>query len=278
VSYRVEPRTTVTGAAEYSTTNSPVELNADTGLIFSRAKAERLVAHGAVTRRLTPTTASTADYVFTEYSVAGALSILTHAATLGVNRRVSLRDTVTADYQLHQYVFGSFAQTSHGLRIGWSRTVTESSTFEIAGGPRLTGGAASPELSASMHRRFESGDLSLAYARTQTTSIGLARTVETQRVSATGSWKPRPTLRTEVSGAFYRSTEGALLADVQRLSLAVTRRMTRTAALEAMASVYVQRNTLGALRDGMIAPVFATGTIPQQVVMIRCVVDRTRAW
>jgi hypothetical protein len=277
--YRVQPRTTVTGGAEYWTTNSPSELNAETGLIWSRARADRIAAHSSIAHRLGPLTTSTIDYAVTEYRVVGALSILTHVASVGVNRRVSPRDTITADYQLTHYDFGAFSPSSHALRIGWTRSVSESASIAIDGGPRVTSGAAAPDVSASVRQRFGSGDLSLAYARAQTTAIGLARTADTQRVTATGTWKPRPTLRAEISSAFFRSTEGTLRADVQRVSIDVARRMTRALSLQALASVYVQRNTtIGAGRDAVFAPAFGNGTIPQQVVMITFVVDRAAAW
>jgi hypothetical protein len=54
VSYRPTPRVAVAADAEYSTTHTPSELNAETGLIWSRAEAERVTAHSSITRHLDP--------------------------------------------------------------------------------------------------------------------------------------------------------------------------------------------------------------------------------
>src|SRR6185295_17595863 len=102
-SYRPAPRVALAADALYSTTHTPSELNVATGLILSRAKAERLTAHSSITRDLDPATAGTIDYLFTQDGVADGLAILTHAATIGGTRRLSSRGTVSADYRLRQY-------------------------------------------------------------------------------------------------------------------------------------------------------------------------------
>src|SRR4029077_18689565 len=56
------PRVALAADAEYSTTHAPSELNAETGLILSRAKADRVAAHAAITRHLDRATTATMDY------------------------------------------------------------------------------------------------------------------------------------------------------------------------------------------------------------------------
>jgi hypothetical protein len=266
-SYRPAPRVALAADVEYSTTHAPSELNAETGLILSRAKAERVAMHSSITRHLNPATTGSIDYLLTQDSVAGGIAILTHAATIGASRRVSSRDRVSAGYRLHQYSFGTSSPTAHELRLGWTRGITERSTISIDGGPRVTDGSLAPELSASIRYQFSPGDLSLAYARTQTTAIGLGL-ADTQRVSATATWSPRRSLRMQISPAFFHSAHGGLQADVYRLSVDVARRIAQGLSLDAVVNTDVQH--------GRFSAELANETIPHQNVMIRLVVEPAR--
>jgi polysaccharide export outer membrane protein len=267
-SYRANAPLSVTGDADYSTTHSPSELNAETGLILARARAERVAAHSLITRHLAPATAGTIDYLVTQDRIEGGVAILTHAATVGATRHLSSRGTLSADYQLHQYFFGTSSPTSHGLRFGWTRGITERSTVSIDGGPRVTDGSLTPDLSASIRYQFSLGDLSLDYARTQTTAIGVG-IADTQRVGATATWRPRRSLRMQISPAFFHTVHDGLQADVYRLSVDVARQIAPGLSLAAVGNVYVQ--------SGRFSAQLANETIPHQDVMIRLVVEPARS-
>jgi polysaccharide export outer membrane protein len=268
-SYRANSPLAVTGDAQYSTTHTPSELNAATGLILSRARADRIGGHSSITRHLGPATAGTIDYLFAQDQIEGGNAILTQVATIGAKHRLSSRGTVSADYQLHQYSFGTSSPTSHELRVGWTREITERSTISIDGGPLLTEGSLTPELSASIRYQFRPGDLSLAYARTQTTAIGLAGIAETERVSATATWSPQRSLRLQISPAFFHSVQREVQADGYRLSVDVARQIAPGLSLAAVVNTYVQRASFSAQ--------LANETIPHHDVMIRLVAEPGRS-
>jgi polysaccharide export outer membrane protein len=268
LSYRADSPLAVAVGAEYSTTHNPSELNLDTGLILSRAKAGRVAAHSSITRRLAPAVSGTVNYLVTQDRIEGGIATLTQAAAIGANRRLSSRGTVSAGYRLYQYSFGTSSPTSHELRLGWTRGITERSTISVDGGPRLADGSFTPELSASVRYQFRPGDLSLAYARTRTTAIGLAGTAETESVTGTATWVPRRSLRLQISPAFFRSTQGPLQADVYRLSVDVARQIARGLSLDVAVNSYRQHGTFS-------APL-ANATIPQTTVMISLVVEPPR--
>src|SRR5207244_2417811 len=113
------------------------------------------------------------------------------------------------------------------------------------------------------------GDVSLAYAHTQTTAIGLAGTADTQRISATATWSPERSLSLQVSPAYFHTAHGGLQADVYRLSFDVARRMARGLSLDAVVNAYAQH--------GKFSPELANETIPHQDVMIRLVLEPTRS-
>ena len=268
-SYRASSLVALAGDAEYSTTHTPGELNANTGLILSRARAQRVGAHSSITRHLGPATAGTIDYLLTQDRIEGGTASLTQAATFSADRQLSSRGTVSADYRLQQYSLGTSSPTSHALRLGWTRGITERSTFSIDGGPRMTDGSLAPELSASIRYQFRPGDLSLAYARTQTTAIGLAGLAETQSVSATATWRLRRSLRMQISPAFFHSEQSGSQADVYHLSVDVTRQIAPGLSLAGVMNTYVQHGTFSAQ--------LPSGTIPHQDVMIRLMVEPARS-
>jgi hypothetical protein len=180
-----------------------------------------------------------------------------------------LGDTLTADYQLDQYTFGTSSPAAHGVRLGWTRALTRRSTFSVAGGPRVTDGSPAAELSASVRYQFKPGAVSLDYARTQTTVLGLTGTAETQRIGATALWTPRRSLRLQVAPAFFHSVHGALQADVYRVSVDVSRRIVPGVSIAAVMNTYVQH--------GNLYPGLPGATIPHNDIAVRLVVEPARA-
>jgi hypothetical protein len=264
LAYHATPRLTLAGDAEYAMSHTPSELNAETGLILSRAKADRSAAHASVTRQVDPATTATVDYQFTQYGVAGGIGSLMHVATIGGARRVSPRDTISVDYRLHQYAVGTSSPTSHELRVGWARAITERATVSIDGGPRVTtGDRPGPELSASIGYPLQAGSLSL------TTALGLTGVVDLETISATAAWRPRRTLRMQIAPAVFRSTQFEMSATVCRLSVDVARQMTQALSIDAVVNADLQRGTL--------SPALANQTIPRQSVMIRLVAEPARS-
>src|SRR6267378_2235475 len=83
---------------EYLSTLTPGELNLTTGLAAGRLRARRLAVGPAVNWRVGPATVGSASYTQTMDDLAGAVTAQTRAAALGLERRLSQRDTVTLGY------------------------------------------------------------------------------------------------------------------------------------------------------------------------------------
>ena len=133
-------------------------------------------------------------YAFTEDRLAGAAPIAAHAATMTGERQVSRRDSARVDYIFRAFDFGSEGSTrSHTVTVGWTRGLTRRASLTAGGGPRVGDGTLTPELSASVSYRLEAADLSIGYARTQTTLIGLAGAADTHSVVGEPRVRPAPT-------------------------------------------------------------------------------------
>jgi len=263
LTYRPRQRLALAADAELLKTQTPGELNVETNLTLARASAQRVAAHTSITRRLDMVTSGTIDYKFSETRVAGGLDIRSHAATIGVDHHRSSRDAVSVNYRLHQFSFETVATTSHALGVGWIHGITQRASLSVDGGPRVTNGSLASDVSASVHYQFKPGDVSLAYARTQTTVIGLEGVADTQSLALTAAWKPRPSLQMRLSPAVYRSAHAPLQADVYQLTINVERRIASELSLDIMVNTNLQH--------GSFYTALANATIPRQNVMIRLV-------
>lgn len=211
---------TVSADASYTETQRPGELNLETGVALERAQAERLSLGPAVVYRFDSLTLGTAAYIFTRDTLAGGLGTDTHTATLGFNRRIAPQDTAGVGYTFRRFVFGDTdAATSHVFTVSGTHVFTTRTIASFMGGPRFSDGSIDPEVSASIRHTLKRGELSLGYARSQTTVIGQAGAVDTRTYGAAVAYALRPSLELRAVPSFLSSTRGALRADVYRMSL-----------------------------------------------------------
>jgi hypothetical protein len=263
VTYRLTPQTAIAADAELLRTQTPAELNALTNVTLARARARRVMAHSSIAHHFNMVTAGSIDYVFTADHIAGAHDIRSHAVTIDADRHWSPRDVVSVNYRLSQFQFGTSSSTSHALSLAWTRAITPLASVSLGGGPRATDGSLAPNLSASIRYRLQRGEWSLAYARTQTTVIGLADVADAQSLAATAAWHPRPSLRLRLSPAAFRTARPAVHAGVYQLTAGIERRIARDLWLEVALSAFVQH--------GNLYTAVANETIPRQNVVIRLV-------
>jgi hypothetical protein len=266
VELRPTRRLKVTADGELSRTQTPGDLNVLTGLAFHRAPAERIAAHSSVTRQLHRLTTATIDYTYTGDRLIGAVEIHTHAAAVGADHQLSSRDIVRVKSSVHQFAFAHDAETltatSVAMTLGWTRALARETDISFDAGPRATNGAIAPELSGVIRRRFDSGSMSFAYARTQATIVGLAGTADTQSATATAAWSWRA-LQVAVSPAFVRSRTASAHADVYRLTLDASHPIGR--------NLSVAFGGTASIQNGDLYARFAGETIEQQNIMIKII-------
>jgi hypothetical protein len=268
IGYRPRPRVSVAGGAEYLTTRTPRELNIATGLTFTRARADRVLTHGSLTRQLDPVTSGTIEYTFTRDRLGRAFDAYTHAASLGASRRLSSRTTVTGRYRTHGFAFtGAVAARSvvmsHSLTTGVTRAMTRSLRVSIDAGPRVTADVVRAEVSASIDWNGERADLSLAYGRTQSTAIGLIGPADIQSLHATLARTLGRSLEVRLGPSVFRSALAGRRADVYVLGAGVTQRFSNAFALDLAFD--------GAVQYGTLLAGAAAETIPRHALMMRFV-------
>lgn len=251
VEYQRGRRLTIAAETSYSTTETPGELNVLSDVTLTRGRAQRLAVSPALTYELSALTKSTAQYAFTQDRLAGGVPIAAQSASFNGEHQVSRRDVARVEYVFRQFDFGVDAITrSHVMTLGWVRNLTRRASLSLGGGPRAGDGTVSPELSASVNYRAPDAELSLAYARTQTTLIGLVGAADTDSVSATAIYGRPTSLRMRVAPGVMQTTRAGLDARVYRLGVGASHPIGRALTIEASYDVTRQRGDLYAARTG----------------------------
>jgi len=236
--YRSRPRIVWNANVQFWKTQTPGELNEATGVALTRATAVRLLGHASVLRHASPSTSQTLDYTQTRDQLAGRTAATTHDAVAGVEHRYSARNTVRVDYHFREFLFGPAgaevvsSAASQVLLLGATYMMSPRTTLSLDAGPRLSSGSVDADVLASLSYRGESSTFSLAYTRTETTVIGLARVAQTQSVTSTLSWPLWSSIRLRVTPGLFQSVIGGSRVNASVLSLALTRPVARDLALD----------------------------------------------
>lgn len=237
--------------AAFARTRTPGELSAGTGLTLARAPAEHLEVHPAIIRQVNPVTEATIDYTWTDERLVGGIATRIHRAGIGIDRHVSRRDVVDVNYGIRMLLFEPDRRlTSNVVTIGWSRQITRDASVELRGGPALADGTQAPEVLASMRYHPGPADLSISYARTQTTLVGFAGILDTQSVTASAGYMLRRHLQIRIVPGVFRTTGDARRADAGRLAFEAERPMTRLLSWRATYEAMFQRGNLTAAAIG----------------------------
>ncbi|MBI4011598.1 MAG: hypothetical protein HY359_04760 [Candidatus Rokubacteria bacterium] len=216
---------------EYADTHAAGEFNVATGLEPGRVRAERLSVGPSLAYRFDPLTTGTATYRFTRDRAEGVVTE-SHVADIGLDRRVTARDTAGLSYGFREFVFTPGGTvTSHVAGLGWTHEITPLTSLTLRGGSRVSDGSVDPEVSIVARRRLERGELSLTYSRTQTTVIGEAGTVETDGLTAGLAYEVLSRFEVRAAPTFFSSRRAGREAKVYGVSLEATYRINRSLSL-----------------------------------------------
>jgi hypothetical protein len=260
IRYDVTPRTEFTLDAQFVDTQTPQDLNLMTGITAGRGRAERLFAHSVLTRDLTRITALNVHYEASNDTFLETDTTLRQEAKIGlawlVNRRTTYRLDARARYITFNFLrYDEFglkfrdlgAQNSQVLTGGVTYALTPLTTLEVDGGPRLTAGDWSPELSGTIRRRTQKGEIAANYVSSQDTALGEPGFLDVKRISAHLTVTPVRALTMSATPAFARSKGLDRTLDVRELDVDIVIRVLRRLSVGAAARVSDQRHQIGGL-------------------------------
>ena len=269
--YQSSRRLSLGGMAAFIESRTPADLNQATGLTPGRVLAQRVTLQPSATYQLDANTDTQASYTLTSDRLAGGVSLLSQSATTTLDHRLSDRNDVRVEHVYERYLFDvrdvAAARTSQTLTIEWTHAIDRATSVTLRSGPRVTDGAVSPEIAASIRRRVRAGEASLAYQHTQATVIGLAGTVETHSVTAAFTANPHRRFELHAAPAVLYTRQGDLASMVYRLSLSCARPIASRLSIEAAYDANLQR---GNVYSGQ-----SIATIDRNVALLKLVVAET---
>jgi hypothetical protein len=240
--------------AQFVRTQNPAELNIQSQLSVGRAPAERLAFTSTASYNWTEGTMISAGHTFGRDDMSGGLTSATNSLQMGLRRRTSDRSSYRIDYELRQVDFGQESPiVSHVITAGRSYSITPRTGFDIAAGPRVTGGSIRPEITAALSRQVSWGELSLAYLATELTAIGEEGLIRVQRVAGTGRYRATRRLTLSATPAFTHNAQGDRRAPVYSLDVDSALEVNRRLSLGAWGRIARQDGTLSGSRERIAA-------------------------
>ena len=186
---RTSPFTTLGVALRYDRSETPGELDIDSGVLGERRQAERLEVTPTLAHRLGPQTTMTAGYDWTtENLVEGERGTL-HTGRTSLARQVSPRTTLSGSYVGRFFVDHIANHSSHAALFGWNRELAPGTRVTVLAGPRITSyRGLAPEVTAGFARATNRVRLALDYWHGETIVLGVQGPVAVDGVTSRVTW------------------------------------------------------------------------------------------
>jgi hypothetical protein len=188
---QVSPVAGVGVAARYDHSETPGDLNLDTGILFDRQRAQRLQFTPSFTYRSNARTTISSRYDWTSERLSGWPGGDLQALHVGASREVTPRTTLNARY-LGRLFTGELDAQSQAVLAGWAREMTPGTNVSVEAGPRMTSHRGlRAEVLAALLRRTPRTRVRLDYWRGETIVLGIPGPVEIHSGTTNVSWALR---------------------------------------------------------------------------------------
>jgi len=245
LTYSASRRLSFAGTGSFVESETPIDLNLEAAPVPGRVRARRFTVQPSTTYQLGPRTEWSARYTSGGDSLVNSVGVRTDGAETAISHHVSLRTEVRVEYAVQHYRFERLdASTSQVLTAEWRRSLDRATTVSVSGGPRVTDGVLSPDLTASIHRQVRGGEAIVTYLHTTTTLLGVSSLADMHSFSAVVSAEPRPHFRIHAGPAALHTTQGTLSSAVYRLTTGLERPFAAHFALRADYDLTVQRGNI----------------------------------
>jgi len=195
----------------YDRTETPGELNLDTGILGERRIAERFEIVPSIAYRSTPRTTINASYSAMTETLVDDIRGTLYVARGGFAHDVDSLNSVTFGYLGRRFVDVVGTYLSNAVLVGWNREVAYGTRFNLAAGPRLTQDRGlQAEIQAGFSRNTDRLRVAVDYWHGEAIILGIHGPVAVD--SATAKWTWPLTLRSEI-GLHTGITDSTTLAD-----------------------------------------------------------------
>lgn len=183
--WRKSPFTTWGIGGRYDRTDSPADIDLDSGLVSERRSAQRWQIAPGVQHRIGQRTMFSALYDWTTENLVNDSHGTLHTARTGLSRELSERSSISAGYVGRLFQDSISEHQSHAAIFGWSRRIRQFTAVSLLAGPRWTTyRGLQPEVAASLMRDGRKLRAGLDYSHGETIILGVEGPVRVDTGSA----------------------------------------------------------------------------------------------
>ena len=188
--FRSSPLTTVGLVGRYDRSETPGEIELDTGILGARRTAQRWQLSPTLVRRLNPRSVITAGYDFTRENELDTPSGTLHQGRVALSREFTSRSAVVGTYLARYFIDPLGESTSHSVLAGWTREMAPHTHLSLYAGPRVSSyqSGVKPEVSASLRRDTNRFDVRADYWHGETIILGIEGPVAVDSGSLRLTW------------------------------------------------------------------------------------------
>ena len=186
---RTSPFTTLGFMMRYDRSETPGEIDIDSGILGERRQAERVQVTPTLARRLGQFTTMTAGYDWTtEHLVDGERGTL-HIGRTSLARVITTHTTLSATYVGRYFVDDIANHSSHGVLFGWDRELAFGTRLTLMAGPKVRSyGGPTPEGTVTFARATPRVRLALDYWHGETIVLGVQGPVKVDSATTRVTW------------------------------------------------------------------------------------------
>lgn len=229
--YLATPRLDLSMQADYTSTETPSELDATT-LAVGRAHAVYMTVAPSLGYAFSELTFGRIGYTHGLEELGSSPNTSTDTGTLGLEHRFTPRDNFDFNFAATRYNFGpNDVVDSKVATVGWTHQFTALTSVSVAAGPRRTEGTNSVDYSAGVHTILDAGNFDLDYSHTETALIGEFRPAESQSLVLKWDYFAGNDLEFYVVPSYSRDTIATAVATLYRFDASFDYRLSRITSL-----------------------------------------------
>ena len=207
VSDRTTRALTLAIGARYDRTETPGELNLDTGILGRRRTADRWEVVPSLAYRPTTRTTINASYNGMTETLVGDIRGVLHVARAGVTHRTTEHEEIGLSYLGRRFVDSLAQYQSNAVLAAWTREVSSIMRFTLQAGPRVSSyRGTNAEVVAGLTRFTDSSRLAMDYWHGETMILGIHGPVAVDTATAKLVWPVTPRSEVGVQSGVTDST------------------------------------------------------------------------
>ncbi|HEY3860182.1 MAG TPA: hypothetical protein VGM47_11310 [Gammaproteobacteria bacterium] len=243
--YLITPRMTFSLDGNYTSTETPSELDPTLSLGLGRAHATYTSISPSLGYAFDELTYARLGYAHDVETLASGPQTYSDTGTVGVEHRFTARDAGEFNFANTRYDFSpNDIVASQVATVGWTHLLTSASSLALAVGPRRTEGVDSLDYSAGLNFILDSGTFSVDYAHSQAALIGEILPADTKSLTAKLDYDYSESLEFYVAPSLSSDTIAGARASLYRMDASFNYRMTRVVSLVGSYEYSLQRGLL----------------------------------